>query len=70
MSACKNKQVEKQWDMWIARFQHMTRSDFISFDDFCKRASSPQASRKTEQEIMDDVELIQHSLRGEMSGNF
>lgn len=72
VSAFKRKEEDKAFRMWLEHFHYFVkRDDFVPFGDFYKGStkSEPPETQKTAVEIMDDVELIQHSLRGDKNGN-
>ncbi|NOU63179.1 hypothetical protein GC096_03850 [Paenibacillus sp. LMG 31461] len=72
IAAVKSKQKDKAYQMWLVHFHHFVKKDkFIPFTDFYNDATSPSNNeiQKSQEDIMDDVELILHSLRGEQNGD-
>lgn len=46
----------RQWLLYCNLFPNMTKDNFISFEDFCKKQSKP--SGKTKEQIMQDTTKI------------
>lgn len=66
VSAFKRKEKENAFEMWLLHFRNFVKRDsFVPFEEFynTKKVHKP-SKEKTKSEIMDDVELIQHSMRG------
>jgi hypothetical protein len=60
----------KAWEMWLARYQHMTKDDYVSFESFYSKAPEVLYKESAE-DILADVESIRSAFkRGETSGNF
>lgn len=51
------------WDMWLVRYGEMTSDNFVSFDQFKVLARSNSATKRTEEEIIQDAENIMKSTQ-------
>lgn len=69
VSAFKRREKENAFDMWLLHFQRFVKRDaFVPFEEFYNVKPVQKNSNKSKVEIMDDVELIQHSMRGGKRG--
>lgn len=59
----KNIREQKAWDMWLARYQHMTKEDYISFEEFYNPKSEQKTSVKSQTEILKDVKSILDGMK-------
>jgi len=62
-----NKAVEQQnrdemWSIWIAKYQHMDKDNYIAFDDFWKPVV---ISRRSTAEILREAEEIRARIEVE-----
>ena len=48
----------KHWDMWIAKWPHMTKKNFIPFEQFYKKPVKAKISRQSSAEILSKVQKI------------
>jgi len=49
--------------MWLARYQHMTKEDYISFEEFYNPKSEQKTSVKSQTEILKDVKSILDGMK-------
>lgn len=73
IDAFKRHKKEKEHAKWCLQFGHLVRrgkNDFVTFEQYYNDdpKANKQYANKTKNEIMDDVELIQHSMRGGKRG--
>lgn len=61
------KERSKWWDIWLVRFQYMTKDTYESFDDFYYRMITPLCDKPSD-EIMAEVEEIRKKVK-ERDGN-
>lgn len=64
------EQDEKLWEMWLARFPNMSKKDFISFDDFKRRAKRKKPAlvltgKKSTAELIKQAEKIKAADKAE-----
>lgn len=58
------QEEEKAWQMWLMKYQHMDKKNFVPFKDFFKKMTQP-VSRKPKEQILDQVARIRAKKRGE-----
>jgi hypothetical protein len=46
--AFEKRNEEKAWQMWLMRFQHMTKKNFVPFAHFMKKAIRPTINDSSE----------------------
>lgn len=46
--AFEKRNEEKAWQMWLMRFQHMTKKNFVPFSQFMKKALRPTMENSSE----------------------
>ncbi|WP_082707767.1 hypothetical protein [Paenibacillus sp. DMB5] len=64
LKAYEKETEQKQWDLYLMRYQHMTKNDFVPFSEFMQKpAQKASASTKTKEEILEDAEMILASFR-------
>ncbi|TYS68656.1 hypothetical protein FZC76_06830 [Sutcliffiella horikoshii] len=70
MKSLEKKREEKAWQLYLARYQHMTKENYMPFDEFYSPTISSE-SDKSEKEILEDVKGILNAFKkeGEINGN-
>ena len=58
------EQLEERllWDMWLINYQHMTKDNYVSFEQFKITAKTSPAIKRSEKEILQDAEDILKSM--------
>ena len=49
---------ERLWEQYLTIYPHMTEENFVSFNEFKSDAFKPASSKKTKNEIMNEVKNI------------
>lgn len=51
---------QKAWQMWLIKFQHMDKSNFVEFSKFYKQLKKPKVieSEKNSEELLEMAEKI------------
>lgn len=55
--AFKKREERKNWEIWLAKYQHMDKSNFISFEDFIKKSNKP-VNNLSEEEVVKNSESV------------
>lgn len=56
------------WDMWLVRYQNMTKEDFISFDDFYRKLTVPQVVNEDHESVQETYLRFKKKVRGLTDG--
>ena len=59
----RNKECEqKAWGMWVARYPTKGKDDFIPFSEFFESLKPKQISKKTKEEMLEEVQKIRAKI--------
>lgn len=60
----RNNQREdrKLWELYLTKYQHMDKTNFIPFEEFFKKPESEEVAKKTDDEIIEDAYRIRQNL--------
>lgn len=61
--AVEQEQDQKLWEMWLARYQHMDKDNFLSFEQFKINSKSQRSIKRSEEEVLEDADNILKSLK-------
>lgn len=61
--AITKRDEERAWQMWLMRYQHMTKQSFVPFKDFYK-PKPMQVSTKSTEQVLDLAEKIKNADLG------
>jgi len=65
LCAMKKERERKYWELWLVMYPHMTKDNFISFEEFKKNHEQPQIiSIKPASTILAEAEAIKHLIEG------
>lgn len=53
--AIEKKNKKEMWDIWLAKYPHMTKENFIDFDTFWKRRYQPVVQPEHAGESVEDT---------------
>ena len=54
---------DKVWQMWLMKYPHMNKDNFISFDDFLRKVYNKNISKRPAEEILEESRRIQEAIR-------
>ena len=64
MKAIRKREERDLWELYLMRYQHMTKDNFISFEDFCRPTEVRRGpERRTKEEILAEVDDILSTFR-------
>lgn len=66
IEAYEARQKQKAWEMYLCKFQHMTKENFITFEDFWDKIIAPKQPQKSDEELRKDIERVKkiHQSKG------
>jgi hypothetical protein len=58
--AFEKREEDKAWQMWLVKYQHMDKNNFVPFTDFLKKSIRPSINKpnKTTEELIQMAEEI------------
>ena len=57
IKAFEKKREQRLWELYVSRYQHMSKKNYFSFEEFCGETSNVDIETN-EEEILDDVKYI------------
>lgn len=51
------------WDMWLMRYQNMSKEDFIPFDEFYQNLTTPQITYENNETVQDTFRRFKEKVR-------
>ena len=61
--AFEKREERKNWEIWLAKYQHMDKSNFISFEDFIKNSNKP-VNNISKEEVIENSESVRKVHQG------
>jgi wyosine [tRNA(Phe)-imidazoG37] synthetase (radical SAM superfamily) len=49
---------QKAWEMWLVKYPHMSKDDFVTFAEFLESLKPKQISIKSREEILENARQI------------
>lgn len=61
-AAVEQKQEELLWEVWLARYPHMTQENYVSFEQFKIDVKAEPVVERSEKEVLADADRILNSM--------
>lgn len=58
VKALKNETRDKLYELYLTKYPHMDKNNYISFDDFYKKCTVKVSTNKNKEDILNDVKNI------------
>ena len=63
VKAIEKKNEDRAWQMWLVQYQHMTKENYISFEDFYSPTKQVESDQSVD-EILNEVRNIISMKKG------
>ena len=67
IKSIEKREEHKAWDMWLTRYQHMDKKNFVPFSQFFK-SQKQQISQRPTEDILAEAEEIRNHIRMKSGG--